>query len=442
MKFNKLFRKELADMLNKQTIFTMIITVVILVAAGQVLSKSISDTQEESASITICDQDKTEFTKTIFGQIKDELKSADAEDLFKEVEIKSDDYPAELKRLDINNVLIIPKGFTQQIENNQQADVKYVSKMTTLATLSASSMSDASQTIVSKCVQSAIYGKKKAGGQLTDEEIKQLDNPVNFEETTVVSDKSEKVSSAVLQALCSMQGMVVPILMFVLIMYSSQMILGAISTEKTDKTLETLLSAPVSRLSVRSAKMLSAGVVAAIQAIIYMIGMNQMMKGLTENIGNTEGYDEIMNRLGLTMNFEQYVLVGLQMFMSILIALSISLVLGVLATDAKSAQSFVMPINFAAMIPYFLSIMVDIKTLSPVVKYIVYAIPFTHTFMASENVMFGNKSVYWGGFAYQAVFLAICLFIAMRIFMSDRVFTMSLGGKKERKNKKLVKSAE
>ena len=440
MKFFKLFCKELADMLNRQTIFTMIITVAVLVGAGQVLSQSISDTQEESAGITICDQDKTEFTKAVFGQIKDELKSADAEDLFKEVELKSEDYPSELKRLGINNVLIIPKGFTSQIENNKQADVKYVGKMTTLATLSATSMSDASQTIVSKCVQSAIYGKKKASGQLTDDEIKQLDNPVNFEETTVVADKSEKVSSAILQGLCSMQGMIVPILMFVLIMYSSQMILGAVSTEKTDKTLETLLSAPVSRLSVISAKMLSAGVVAALQAVIYMIGMNQMMKGITDNIGNTDGYNEIMNRLGLTMNFEQYVLVGLQMFMSILIALSISLVLGVLATDAKSAQSLVMPINFAAMIPYFLSIMVDIKTLSPVVKYVVYAIPFTHTFMASENVMFSNMSLYWGGFAYQVVFLAVCLFIAMRIFMSDRVFTMSLGEKKNKRKKSLKKA--
>ena len=119
---------------------------------------------------------------------------------------------------------------------------------------------------------------------------------------------------------------------------------------------------------------------------------------------------------------------------------SISLVLGVVATDAKSAQSLVMPINFAAMIPYFLSIMVDIKTLSPVVKYVVYAIPFTHTFMASENVMFSNMSLYWGGFAYQVVFLAVCLFIAMRIFMSDRVFTMSLGGKNNKRKKSLRKA--
>ena len=99
-----------------------------------------------------------------------------------------------------------------------------------------------------------------------------------------------------------------------------------------------------------------------------------------------------------------------------------------------------MPINFAAMIPYLLSIMVDIKTLSPVVKYVVYAIPFTHTFMASENVMFSNMSLYWGGFAYQVVFLAVCLFIAMRIFMSDRVFTMSLGGKNNKRKKSLRKA--
>ena len=75
-----------------------------------------------------------------------------------------------------------------------------------------------------------------------------------------------------------------------------------------------------------------------------------------------------------------------------------------------------MPILFTAMIPYILSMMIDIKTLSPVIKYIVYAIPFTHTFMASENVMFGNMSLYWGGFAYQILILAVSMTFAIKVF--------------------------
>lgn len=442
MKFFKLFRKELKDMLNKQTFLTMIITVVILVGAGKVLSQTMTETVEESSSIVICDQDKTDFTTALFGEIKKQVKDAGGEGRFKEVELKSDDYSAELKRLDIKNVVIIPKGFTEQVTENKKADVKYISRMTTLATMSSASMSGASKELVAACAKTALYGDKQAKGKLNEKEIAQLEDPVNFVETTVVADKSEQVESSILQGLCSMQGMIVPILMFVLIMYSSQMILGAISAEKLDKTLETLLSAPVSRLSVISAKMLSAGVVAALQAIVYMIGMKQMTSGLTDSINDTGDYSKIMENLGLTMGGGQYVLVGIQMFLSILIALSISLVLGVLANDAKSAQSLVMPINFAAMIPYFMSMMVDIKTVSPAIRYLVYAIPFTHTFTASENVMFGNMNIYWGGLIYQVIFLAICLTIALKIFLSDRIFTMSLGGGNKNKSSGLFKKKE
>ena len=127
------------------------------------------------------------------------------------------------------------------------------------------------------------------------------------------------------------------------------------------------------------------------------------------------------------------------MFTTILISLSISLILGALAKDAKSGQTLIMPIMIAAIIPYLLSLMLDIKTLSPVLRFIVYAIPFTHTFMASENIMFGNMTIYWGGLIYQIIVLIVCMSFAIRVFTSDKIFTMSLSvGQK--KNKRQTRS--
>lgn len=434
MKFFNLFRKELKEMLTMQTIITMVVLVAVLYAAGGAISGSISESTENSKNIVICDKDNTDFTKYVLGEMERQIKESGGD--FKNVDVQSEDYAAELKRLDVKSVVIIPEGFTQQIQNNETAKVKYAEKMTSLASLSnISTGSDAALQLIQASVKNAIYENKINDGTMTQEEVKQLEQPIELDESTVIADKCENISSSIITALCSMQGMLVPIIMFILIMYSSQMILGAISTEKIDKTLETLLSAPVSRLSVVSAKMLSAGVVAALQAVVYMFGMNQMMSGITENMGDTSQYNQALENLGLTMSVGQYVLVGIQMFLSILIALSISLILGVLAKDAKSAQSLVMPINIATMIPYVMSMFIDIKTATPVLRYVVYAIPFSHAFMASENVMFGNNSVYIGGLIYQVVFLAVCMTIALKIFMSDRIFTMSLGGGKSRRKK-------
>lgn len=177
--------------------------------------------------------------------------------------------------------MIIPKGFTEQVKQHKKADVGYVQRMTSLATMSnINTGSDTALAVIQQAVKSTIYQDKLSSGAMTEDEMNQLEDPVLLSETTVVGDKADKVSSSVVMSLCSAQSMVVPIIMFVLIMFSAQMILSAISTEKIDKTLETLLSAPVSRLSVLASKMLAAGVVAALQAVVYMFGMSKMTGGL------------------------------------------------------------------------------------------------------------------------------------------------------------------
>ena len=431
MKFRTLFLKELREMLNTQTIFAMLAAVLIMGFAGKTMSKAVEDSADTMMDINICDQDNTEFTQNMIKFMTNNLAQLDGE--VNVVEINSDDYVAELKKANVKNVVIIPEGFTDAVENNQSAPVRYVQQLNSLATFS--NLNTGSQVAVeylSAAVKEVVYSTKVAGGKLTNQEVSFLNSPISLDETTIVAGKSENISSSIVLSLCSAQNNIVPIMLFVLVMMSSNMILNAVSTEKIDKTLETLLSAPISRLSVIAAKMLAAAVIAAIQAAVYMLGAKNMMSGVMENVSADSGYSEVLKNLGLTMNAGQYVLVGIQMFVTILIALSVALILGVLAKDAKSAQTLTLPVMMCTMIPYMLSMVVDIKSLSPIARYIVYAIPFTHSFMSMENTMFGNMGIYVGGLIYQIVFLAVCMFIALRIFMSDRIFTMSLGGKKTR----------
>lgn len=435
MRFFNLLKKELREMLTVQTIMTLVIMVLVLMLSGNAMTGAMEDSQKESSKIIICDQDNTEFTKSVIALMKNPADGIENDVTI--VELESDDYAAELKRLDKKSIVIIPEGFTAQVDEGKQAETKFISQMTSLSTMSnVSSGSDMALSLIEAAVKSALYTDKVSKGQLTEAEVAQLDAPVSIAETTVVGDKSADISSMIVYSMCQMQGQFVPIIVFLLIMYSSQMILNAVSTEKLDKTLETLLSAPVSRLSVLSSKMLASAIVAALYAVVFMFGMNDMMSGMMT--GDTSQYKGVVESLGLSLSPWQYVLVGLQMFTTILIALSVSLVLGALAKDAKSGQALIMPIMITAMIPYLLSLVLDIKTISPVLRYVVYAIPFTHTFMASENIMFGNMGVYWGGLLYQIVILVICMSFAIRVFTSDKIFTMTLsfGEKKKRSVKK------
>jgi ABC-2 type transport system permease protein len=232
-------------------------------------------------------------------------------------------------------------------------------------------------------------------------------------------------------------------------MLTSQMLMSAVANEKTDKTLETLLSAPVSRGAVIGAKMLAAAIIALINAGVYMIGFMVFVSGATSDIssaasdilGDTLSVDEAIKKLGLSLGGFDYFLVGLQLFFTIMICLSVSLILGALVNDTKNTQTMVMPILLLAMIPYMISMLADINSLPVVLRYIVYAIPFTHTFSAIPNLMFGNRMIFFIGLAYQIVVFAICMFFALRLFMSDRIFTIRLtfGQKSKYKSKKRSK---
>jgi ABC-2 type transport system permease protein len=228
------------------------------------------------------------------------------------------------------------------------------------------------------------------------------------------------------------------------------MIISAISTEKIDKTLETLLSAPVSRLSVLGSKMLAAAIVALLNAVAYMFAFSSYMGGImgqamdsdvSQAVGQAMTMSDILKELGLKMTVGGYFLLGLQMFMTIMIALSVSLILGAMVTDTKSAQTLIMPVMFSAMIPYMVSLFANINTLSPVIKVAVWAIPFTHTFTAINNIMFGNWTVFWGGLAYQFIFFIVCMYLALKLFTSDKIFTISLNLGQKRKLRRSKKTA-
>ena len=315
--------------------------------------------------------------------------------------------------------------------------------MTSAATASNLNIGNNSGVQLIKDKVAADIAKKKG---MTDKEYELMDSPLNVLDNTVVDDKSAAISPEKIMSKIAIQNMMLPIIVFVLIIMTSQMLMSAVANEKTDKTLETLLSAPVSRGSVIGAKMLAAAIIALINAGVYMAGFSLFVSGATTDItsaaqellGQSMSTDEAIRALGLSLTGFDYFLVGLQLFFTIMICLSVSLILGALVNDTKNTQTMVMPIMLMAIIPYMISMIADINALPIVFRCLVYAIPFTHTFSAIPNLMFGNRMIFFIGLGYQVIVFAICMFFALRLFMSDRIFTIRLnfGQKSKYKSKK------
>lgn len=251
MKFKSLFLKELREMLNKQTIAMLVIMFIVMYGVGGMVNKSIEKANEESSSITICDQDDTKFSQSVINFLK--KPTADMENKVKIVDVKSDDYAKELKRLKVKSFVIIPKGFSEKINGGEQAQVVYVGKMTSTATMANMNVgSETAVQLIQAAVKSAIYQNKISKGQLSEKETVQLEAPVAVKEQTIVGSKSAEISQLVLYSAISSQSLMMPLIVYVLIMMGSLSMVNAVAAEKLDKTLETLLSAPISRTAVRS----------------------------------------------------------------------------------------------------------------------------------------------------------------------------------------------
>lgn len=457
MKFGNLLKKELSELITKQAIISMVFVLVLFVFMGQIMGHSMEEGFDTS-TLNICIKDDSDFTKNVIDRIK-----ADETTELNIVDIRSDNYYDELERLDLKYVVIIPEGYGDSIVNEKESGQLIFASKVSLgfsAAMSSISSSDAVSTIVDHSADEAmesIYG-------LTAEDVALITSPANTVEFSAANGKSVEISAAAVSSIVMMESMIAPFAIFFLLLLASQMIMTAISTEKIDKTLETLLSTPVSRMTVLTAKMVAAIISALLNAVFMIVGfgiymvsiMGGAMSGATNgsaNISDIAGMTNVpdagaltdvlstadaISQLGFSLSGMDILLFGLQLFLTLAIGLSISLILGAAATDVKSVQTLVMPIMIAVMIPFFVTMFMDFGEMPVAAKVIMFLIPFTHSYIALTNLLSGDMIMYWGGLAYQIVFFAVCMFLAVRMFTSDKLFTMSFSSE-NKTNKKLLK---
>lgn len=458
MRFGNLLKKELGELITKQAIFSMVFVLVLFVFMGQIMGRSMEEGFDTS-TINVCIQDDSDFTKNVIERVK-----ASKTTTFNVVELQSDNYYDELERLDLKYVVIIPEGYGDTIVNEKKpGKLIFASKIAmgfsgTMSSLSSSDAIGAIEDSTADEAMESIYA-------LTDEEIELIKSPTNLVEFSAANGKSVEVSAAAVSSVVMMQSMIAPFAIFFLLLLASQMIMTAISTEKIDKTLETLLSTPVSRMSVLTAKMVAAIISALLNAVFMIIGfgiymfsiMSGAMSGATAgatveemaemgiNVPDTGAITEALStadaiaQLGFTLSGVDILLFGLQLFLTLAIGLAISLILGAMATDVKSVQTLTMPIMVAVMVPFFVTMFMDFTAMPVAAKAVMFLIPFTHCYIALTNLMSGDMIMYWGGLAYQIVFFAVCMYFAVRMFTSDKLFTMSFSPENKTAKNNLLK---
>ena len=422
-KFTNLLKKEVRELLTAQLLVSLLFMMALFYFIGDITKKEVAKAAG-SQTVAVLDFDDSAASRGI-------LKGMEAVHFtIQPMAGKTKEQAIRTARDgDAKVLLVIPQGFGQSLNDLQVREIETYSFMRNF------SMIGSQTSTILKGVLAAmnnVISDRFLKAKIPETDPEAIKNPIKSRDYVIVKDKMAEGSASTIARLLSSQTVFIPVILMMIIIYSSQMVITTVAMEKQNKTLETLLTVPIRRTSIITAKMLAAGLVGLLSAVIYMVGFRSFTGGMTSGLEASSGMTAAMHQLGLSFNTTGYIYLGFSLFFAILCALAISMILGVLAEDFRSAQSLIMPVVLIVMVPYFISLFADLNSLSLPVKILVLAIPFSHPFLAVQNLYLQNYGAILAGIGYEVVVFAVLVLIAARIFSTDKILTMKLRWGKKR----------
>lgn len=187
--------------------------------------------------------------------------------------------------------------------------------------------------------------------------------------------------------------------------------------ERERGTLESLMAAPVPRLSVLIAKYLAVVTVATLTAVINLTAMM-----VTLATAGRELWTIFFGNQGSPLSSIVAVLLLLVLFAMFFSA--VLLLVTSFARSFKEAQAYVVPLMVVAMAPGFMSVMPGLR-LGPLMS----VVPLSNIVLLARDVMEGNASILWGAVAVftTLIYGGVALALAARVFGSDAILYGSEG---------------
>lgn len=421
--FLVLLKKELKELVTRQLVFTIAATLLVFHLIGQSVG-SHNKTSAARNSIVVVDLDRSALSARLAAAVK----AAKSEPLPSEAP-SAQAALADPALAAENSFMVIPAGLQKSLEAGRPLSVDYYSRFRRDASGLGPAMSASRIRRVGQAVSA------EASAFLLEKGLPGLPpaflrDPAPPAEHAVVNGYAEQVSLSQVIGFMQSQSFFFPVAVFFIVILAAQMIMTAVASEKENKTLETLLSSPLDRRLLVASKLSAACLIAAALSGAYLLGMRSFMAGVT-GLGADPSVAvaaaaPAMARLGLALGAGGYLVIGLSVLLCILCAVSIALILGILAEDVKSIQAMMTPLMMPLMLAYLLPIFIDLSTAHAGLKWLLYAIPFTHAFMAPQNAMMGNYAQVWWGIAYQAAVFIAAAAVSARLFSGDALLTLRL----------------
>lgn len=423
--------KEIKEMLRDPKILIGIVLMPLLMFPIMGVALGISQTALEesikeslkSASIAVLDFDGGLAAKSLIGFL--------AESNITLLEINASSPEEALERLQETNatmLLVIPQDFSYNMTNGLKGNLDIYAIFKSMSVTEAGKASAAGvpvtlyeSALVLDMIRQAFPGR----------DPRTVLDPVGSSHFIVFKGKFIKAPPEdLLRGILMSQSLGFPMVIMLMLITATQIAATAIAIEKEEKTLETLLTLPVGRLSILAGKLAGSTVVAVAGAVAAIVGVNYYTGSIFSGVASAGTSSIDLEALGLVPSPLAYLLLGITLFVTIVSALALAICIAVFSENVRSAQTLVSYLIIPIMIPSIFLMLADINILPMAVQMVLYAIPYTHSIIAAKAAFTGDYLTMLTSIAYISLFTVAILYIAAKIFTTERVVTARISLKR------------
>jgi ABC-2 type transport system permease protein len=414
-----LVKKEIKELLTVSLLIPIVIMVLFFFFIGRLMKGEIKKASKPSP-VYVIDNDKTETSQGLINALKQRNL------IVTELDLDIDSALLKARNEKVNNILLLPESLEQNLKYYLRPSLRMYTLINSLSPFSdiSGAQVKSALNVINESLSVKIIRQIK-----DDAPISSIRRPLNVIDYVRLKNQIIQENPVQIKNAIRVQNVFIPVILLMVIIYISQMIGAAMGQEKENKTLETLLTFPVSRFKILVGKMFGAASVAILLSVVFLIGMRFYVTPMTQLDAPSATAAKTMINIGPSQT-TLFGVLTLTLFLAIICAASLATLLTIFATDAKQAQVIITPINILAVFPYFIALLLDINSLSVFLKIILYINPFTYPFITAQALFFNQIPLIIGGMIYMILFAVATTFIAAKIFSSDRVLTAKLKLKK------------
>jgi ABC-2 type transport system permease protein len=326
------------------------------------------------------------------------------------------------KETDSSAMIYIPNGYHSNVTLGQKGVLKVYANLRNL------NMAETESTnVVSSLI--SIYNYyfsiskirnllNQTGSMGTPEAVR---SPIEIRYASILKGNVLDIPPTAIFNLVMGQSIMLPIMVIMMVIFAIQMAATSIALEKEQKTLETLMTLPVSRLTILAGKLSGSIVIALAGALSYLIGFGFYINSAFSFVPEVTTINISDVDIGITPF--GMLLVGVVIFVTLVSALAMALSVAVFADNVRSAQSFTGVLITPIMIPAVVLMFSDIEMLPQSVQWLMLAVPYTHSIVATKAAFLSNYVVVLRSILFISVWTLVVLYIAAKIFSTERIIT-------------------